>query len=201
VPSDIDEQSDIQLSDLVCEEFVKDCNRDLEWRNREDKLTRGQLKGVASAAVSCVSIYHVPVGSLLVNIPKLRSTHDVIGKLRELKKAVAAEKWVDDIDYIIARKQAKMKKAGASIVCGAGVTVYHLGKSAYKRSKGTLGAHRKEVATRLLKGLKSEDSGARSIVLALFHDSEKAQTIALQLKCADEDLAVKVLMGKISSST
>jgi hypothetical protein len=183
----------------------KEANAELQWKNRDDWTTRGRLKGLAGMAASSISLHGVGIGSIAMTGAMLYSTHDVICRLGELKLSASSMQAKADIDYIIGKKKAKMAKGAVGLAAGTAVTIYSIGKNLYKRYKKTLGKHREEVAKRILERLKNDDRDYLAIALALFHggadtaESGKAQRTVQRLRAADEDLAVKVLLGKIAS--
>jgi hypothetical protein len=193
----VDEQAPQQNEQTVARQFETESTKKLRWKNREDWATRGRVKGVLGTALGLAALKHVPIGGALMAIPKIMSTDDVISKLCELKKSGCSDEAAKDIDYIISKKQAKVAKAGIGIFVST--VPYAIVKKAYKKYKGTLGKHRREVAKRLLQKVKDGDATYRGIVLALFHEGAHAQEMLQRLKAVDEDLAVTVLMGKVAS--
>ena len=85
-------------------------------------------------------------------------------------------------------------------VASTGVTVASLVKAGVKKIRGTHGKHRREVATRILERFKAGDKGYRAIVFALFgNQKDPSYWTGLLEICSDEDLAMKVVAGKIAS--
>lgn len=90
--------------------------------------------------------------------------------------AAEHEAVIDALDYVISKKEKKLdKKVAGSLGAGIGVTVFTMGKSLYKRLKGTKGVNRTAQANAV----------ARHLVT---HNCALAQGIVAELYSVDEML-------------
>ena len=170
------------------------------------RLRKGTAKKLGGKAVGAipVQVAGFNVAGAVIAVPRICNTANVLGHLTPLIQGQLSDDAKEDIAYICEKKMAKMSKAELSMVAGVStfVTAFYAGKGIGKALAGTKGAHRTDVATRILEKLQRNDPDYRAIVKALFANDDNPELWLYLLQVcpkAFSGLARRLLMRKIAS--
>ena len=180
-------------------EFVEDDDIEtaLAWENREDFFTLGKIKGVAGAvADAAAGALGSPLAGAVAAL-RFARTATVIGALEALKSQLSSDDAQKVVQYILDKKQMKAVKAAVGMTpASSGATAWNV----VRHLRLGAGIEREAVAKEIYQRMKRVDKDYCSIVYALFSNKDDPGLWLLRLAYStDEQLAVKVLMGKIAS--
>jgi hypothetical protein len=202
-----DWQAEQRIQQLVRDELAPTFFEKPAGLVRPVRVSESAVKKVAAVATGALTkVGNVPVGGLILSAIKIVKTGTITGYLKLLLEDGSLHaQAADDAAYIKAKKERKMVKAVASPVPVAGTasTAFHAAKGVNKWMNSTRGVHRKEVAGRILKGIKQDppDRSYLSIAHALYINKDNPGLWICYLRaCADEELAINVLKAKLASS-